>query len=202
MNTHEPRHQPQTTSTPHHHSVCPWWLGYLLATPLRRLIEHPETLLAPYVRPGMTVLEPGPAMGFFTLPLARLVGEAGTVLCADVQPRMLESLGRRAARKGLRGRLELITSSPTSLGVERWAAQVDLAIVIHMLHEVPDQAAFLRQVYAALRPGGQLLVREPKGHVTPAAFEQSLQRAEAVGFVRDAAPTPPSGLQAVLHKPL
>ena len=53
------------------HRVCPWWLGYLLASPLRRLMANPRKLLAPYVHEGMTVLEPGPGMGFFTLELAR-----------------------------------------------------------------------------------------------------------------------------------
>ncbi len=57
--------------------VCPWWLGYLLASRLRRLWEDPRTILAPYVREDMTVLEPGPGMGFFTLELARLVGSSG-----------------------------------------------------------------------------------------------------------------------------
>ena len=47
--------------------TCPWWLGYLLASPLRRLFENPTTRLAPYVREGMFVLEPGPGMGFFAL---------------------------------------------------------------------------------------------------------------------------------------
>ena len=60
--------------------VCPWWAGYILASPLRRLIQDPRSLLAPYVHPGMTVLEPGPGMGFFTLELARLVGPAGRVI--------------------------------------------------------------------------------------------------------------------------
>ena len=32
--------------------LCPWWLGLLLANPLRRLIENPEGLLGPYVGPG------------------------------------------------------------------------------------------------------------------------------------------------------
>jgi len=52
------------------HKVCPWWLGYLLACPLRRLSQDPGRILAPYVRGGMAVLEPGPGMGFFTLKLA------------------------------------------------------------------------------------------------------------------------------------
>lgn len=59
--------------------VCPWWLGYLLASPLRRLMVDPKKLLAPYVHEGMTVLEPGRGMGFFTLELARLVDASGRV---------------------------------------------------------------------------------------------------------------------------
>jgi hypothetical protein len=35
--------------------------------------QNPHELLAPYVREGMTVLEPGPGMRSFTLELACLV---------------------------------------------------------------------------------------------------------------------------------
>jgi len=42
------------------HRVCPWWIGYLLANPLRRWLgQDPAKILSPYVREGMTVLEPG-----------------------------------------------------------------------------------------------------------------------------------------------
>ncbi|HXN47666.1 MAG TPA: methyltransferase domain-containing protein, partial [Bryobacteraceae bacterium] len=71
------------------HRVCPWWLGYLLASPIRRLAQNPSGTVAPYVREGMTVLEPGPGMGFFTLDLARLVGSSGRVVAVDIQPKML-----------------------------------------------------------------------------------------------------------------
>jgi hypothetical protein len=56
------------------HHVCPWWLGYLLASPIRRIAQDPHKILHPHVREGMTVLEPGPGMGFFTLELLRLTG--------------------------------------------------------------------------------------------------------------------------------
>jgi protein-L-isoaspartate O-methyltransferase len=68
-------------STPH---VCPWWVGYLLVSPLRRFFQDPGEVLGPHVREGMTVLEIGPGMGYFSLPLARLVGKEGRVLCVDV----------------------------------------------------------------------------------------------------------------------
>jgi len=73
--------------------VCPWWLGYLLASPIRRLLHNPTRILTPFVRPGMTVLEPGPGMGYFTLELARLVGTSGRVVAVDVQPKMIGGFG-------------------------------------------------------------------------------------------------------------
>src|SRR5215471_14040502 len=81
--------------------VCPWWIGYLLASPVRRILYHPARVLAPYARQGMTVLEPGPGMGFFTLELARLVGSSGRVIAVDIQPRMLDGLRQRAAKAGV-----------------------------------------------------------------------------------------------------
>jgi len=82
--------------------VCPWWLGYFLASPVRRWAQgDPAHILSPYVREGMTVLEPGPGMGFFTIPLAHLVGTSGRVVAVDLQPKMLAALKRRAAKAGV-----------------------------------------------------------------------------------------------------
>src|ERR1039458_1564881 len=82
------------------HRVCPWWLGYVLASPLRRLLQDPAAVVKPYVREGMTVLEPGPGMGFFTLEMARQVGASGGVVAVDIQPRMIAGLQRRLAKAG------------------------------------------------------------------------------------------------------
>jgi ubiquinone/menaquinone biosynthesis C-methylase UbiE len=166
------------------HHLCPWWLGYLLANPVRRLVESPERLLAPYVQPGMTVVEPGCGMGFFTLPLARLVGPGGRVVCADLQPKMIAGLKRRAARAGLAGRIVTVVCSSDDLGLGQWNGSADLAVAIHMVHEVPDQEHLLRQLHATLRPGGLLLVIEPKGHVSQDDFARSLAAGERAGFTR------------------
>jgi 2-polyprenyl-3-methyl-5-hydroxy-6-metoxy-1,4-benzoquinol methylase len=142
----------------------------------------------------MTVLEPGSGMGFFSLPLARLVGAEGRVVCVDLQRRMIDGLRRRAGKAGVLDRIETAVCSSDDLGIGEWAGRIDLALVIHVIHEVPDADRFLRQIHAALRPGGTLVLIEPKGHVTPAQFEQTLVGAETVGFARD--------LQAPATKPL
>jgi tRNA A58 N-methylase Trm61 len=61
-------------------------------------MQDPAAIIAPYVHPGMIVLEPGPGMGFFTPELARLVGPPGRVIAVDVEPRMIAGLRHRESR--------------------------------------------------------------------------------------------------------
>jgi predicted O-methyltransferase YrrM len=81
------------------------------------LLQNPYKIIAPYVKPGMTVLDFGSAMGFFSLPMARIVGPAGKVICVDVQRRMLSVLRRRAAGAGLAERIETHLSSEGSVSL-------------------------------------------------------------------------------------
>lgn len=163
------------------HRVCPWWLGYFLASPLRRLFSGPPgVVVAPYVRPGMTVLEPGPGMGFFTLELARLVGSGGRVLAVDVQPKMLAGLRRRAGKAGLLERIELRLAEPASLRVEDVAGQVDFTLAFAVVHEMPK--GFFAQAATASKLGARLLLAEPAGHVSAEGFAKQLEAAKAAGF--------------------
>ncbi|HEX9052660.1 MAG TPA: methyltransferase domain-containing protein [Anaeromyxobacter sp.] len=168
--------------------VCPWWIGYLLASPLRKLLQDPAAILGPLVREGMTVLEPGPGMGFFTLEAARRVGPRGRVVAVDLQPRMLAGLRRRAARAGLAGRIDARQGRPDSLGVEDLAGQVDLVLALLLVHELPDAGRFFAEVRRALAPGGKVLVAEPSGHVSAEAFEASLSAAARAGLRRSPGP--------------
>ena len=146
--------------------VCPPWVGYLLLNPLRKLLENPKKILGRFVREGMTVLEPGCGMGYFTLPLARMVGPKGRVVAVEIQPKMLSVLNRRARKAGLLDRIDLRQAGVDTLGVEDLAAGVDFAAALHVVHEVPDPTSFLTEVRKALKPGSKLLVVEPRGHVS------------------------------------
>lgn len=163
------------------HRVCPWWLGYMLISPLRRFRCNPRRLLAPYVSAGMTVLEPGPGMGYFTLELARLVGPGGRVVAVDIQPRMLARLRERAAKAGLMTRVDVRLCKPDSLGIDDVTA-ADFCLLFAVVHEVPDAGSFFAQIAHALKPGASVLFAEPTPRVKPVEFQDELQAAERAGF--------------------
>jgi ubiquinone/menaquinone biosynthesis C-methylase UbiE len=175
-------------------------LGYFLINPFRRISQNPMKILGPFVAEGMTVLEPGPGMGFFTLDLARLVGPRGKVVTVDLQQRMLDGMKRRARKAGVADRIEARLVKNDGLGVEDLAGQVDFALAFAMVHELPDQRRFFAEVFQALKPGGKLLVAEPKGHVTTEAFAATLALAGAVGFRADSRPAIRASRTAVLVK--
>lgn len=164
------------------HRVCPWWLGYVLASPLRGLFENPNQIVEPYVRGGMTVLEPGPGMGFFTLPLARLVGPKGRVVAVEVQPRMLAGLKKRLAKAGLLERVDARLVRPESMQISDLAGTVDCVMALAVVHEMPSARDFFKETAAALKKSGRILLAEPTGHVTPADFEEELSLAAEAGL--------------------
>ncbi len=182
------------------HHVCPWWLGYWLAGPLRRLRHDPGKILQPYVSAGMLVLEPGPGMGFFTLELARIVGAGGRVVAVDVQPKMLAALRRRARRAGLLERIDARLAEGASLGVTDLAGRADFVLAFAVVHEVPEQTRFFAETSLTLRHGGKMLICEPSGHVTDADFAASLALAKAAGLQAESRPKIPGGRSAVLVK--
>ena len=164
-------------------NVCPWWLGYFLASPVRRwLSQSPEEMLGPFVREGITILEPGPGMGFFTLPMARMVGSKGHVVAVDIQPQMLSGLRRRAERKGLAERIETRLAGPDRMGLNDLMGAVDFALAFAVVHEMPSADGFFCEAAAALKSGGLLFFAEPSGHVKPEKFQQELEASLAAGL--------------------
>jgi SAM-dependent methyltransferase len=180
--------------------VCPWWIGYLLASRLRRFLHDPQALLSPYLHEGMTVLEPGPGMGFFTMELAKLVGHSGRVIAVDVQPRMIAVLKKRLGKAGLVSRVDARVVSNESLGVADSSGTVDFVLAFAVAHETPSSRQFFSQAAQASKPGARLLLAEPAGHVKPDEFERELADAAEVGFVLRERPIVRRCLAALLQK--
>ena len=180
--------------------VCPVWMGYLIASPIRRWFQDPEKLMASYVQPGMRVLEIGPGIGFFTIPMARMVGPQGRVIAVDVQAGMLDGLRKRAAKADVANVVEARLCLPASLGVADLAESIDFILLFAVVHEVPDQKALFSELSAAARAGCKLLFAEPSGHVREDAFSKSLDLAADSGFRAIATPAVRGSHAALLQK--
>lgn len=162
--------------------VCPWWLGYFLITPLRRILQSPEKILGSYVKPGMTVLEVGPGMGYFSLWMADAVGADGKVVCVDVQEKMIRALKRRAAKAGVDATIDARVCGAADLGVGDLDGQVDFCLVFAVAHEIDDVDAMFEQLRRTLKPNATCLVAEPKGHVGKKDFDNTIGWLAGAGF--------------------
>jgi len=147
---------------------------------LRKLFHNSEEILRPYVVEGNTILDIGPGMGYFSIPLARMVGERGRVIAADIQPEMLEALRRRARRADVEQQVITHLSRVDSLGLNR---QFDFVLAFWMVHEVPNHLVFFEEIKSLLKPSGKFLLSEPILHVNQAMFEKTVKTAESVGLV-------------------
>jgi ubiquinone/menaquinone biosynthesis C-methylase UbiE len=164
------------------HRVCPWWLGYLLASPLRRLLDDPQEMLRAHVREGMHALDVGSGMGFFSLPLASMVGSSGKVVCVDLQEKMLRGLMKRAGKAGLSGTIDARLCRADSLGLDDLRGTIDFVLAYAVLHEVKDKGRLLREIRDTMKPTAKVLLVEPKAHVSQAEFASTLAAAQQTGF--------------------
>jgi ubiquinone/menaquinone biosynthesis C-methylase UbiE len=160
--------------------VCPWWLCFTFDNPLRKLIHDPNKILAPYISPGSTAIDIGAGMGYFTLPLCRLVGKSGRVMAVDIQARMLRALEKRAAKAGGIPQLTTHLGTPEGIGVRDKA---DFVLTFWMMHEAPNREDLFREIHAVLKEGGICLLAEPKIHVNAGAFALEVEAAQATGLI-------------------
>jgi SAM-dependent methyltransferase len=170
--------------------VCPWWMGYFLASPLRRLVQKPEIMLKPYVKQGMTVLEIGPGMGFFTLPMTMMVGPDGKVIVSDIQHKMLDNLKKRARKAGVEGRIDCRLSTADTLGIDDVDESVDFALAFAVVHEIPDKKALFTSIFRALKKGRLLYIADPAAHCPRREFDANIAIAQDIGFSAEFSPPP------------
>lgn len=159
--------------------TCPWWFGYTFDNPLRRLFHDPVSILGKLAGPGQTVVDIGCGLGYFTIALAKIIGPGGKVIALDVQPQMIHRARRRAERKNLANHIDFHICNPDHLGVD---CPVDFVLAFWVVHEVPDIKGLLVEIRSFLRPGGQILIAEPKGHVSASRFAETVELARQVGY--------------------
>ncbi|MFH1436924.1 MAG: class I SAM-dependent methyltransferase [Pseudomonadota bacterium] len=165
---------------------------------LRPLVHSPRKLFGPHVTPGMTAMDIGCGGGWASLAMARLVGESGLVIAADLQPEMLELVRKRAQKAGLIDRLKFHRCLDDRIGLDR---ELDFSVAFYMVHETPDARALVAEVFSLLKPGGRFFVAEPKFHVSQPQFESVVREAQEDGFSVLSKPRVLLSRAVVLEKP-
>ena len=121
------------------------------------------------IKPGLDVADIGAGSGYYTVRLARRVGPQGHVYAEDVVPQYLDRLARRVDAEGLASSVILLRGEPHD---PRLAPRsLDLALLVHMYHEVTQPYGLLWNLRPALRPGARVAVidarKETASHGTP-----------------------------------
>jgi ubiquinone/menaquinone biosynthesis C-methylase UbiE len=158
--------------------VCPHQISWLIDNFLRRIIHNPRKIFAGLVKDGMTVLDIGCGSGTFTIALAQMVGQNGKVIAADLQQDMLDKLKKKITDSN-KNIIRLHKCLEDKIGLNE---KVDFVNAFYMLHEVPDQQKFLKEIKSILNPGGKVLVIEPKFHVTKKEFQQTIDTAKSAFY--------------------
>lgn len=156
------------------------------------------------IEEGDTVIDIGAGTGFWTRPLAMLVGPSGRVIAVDVEPIMLDEIRAMAREDGFQN-VEVVQSQEDHIPLPDGVA--DAATLGFVLHEPPDPAAFLSEVSRVLKPGGRMLVIEwhkreteqgpPVEHRLSLAESHELMRAQGYGV--EEIPSPNEDLYILLR---
>ena len=159
--------------------VCPVEYAGVLDFSLRKLIQNPRKILRPYISEGMTVLDIGCGPGFFTMEMAKIVGISGKVIAADLQEGMLRKLEDKIRNTEFQNIIQLHKCGEDKIGLSE---KVDFVLVFYMLHEVPDQIRFFKEISTLLKPDAKIMIVEPLFHVSKNDFASLIESVRGLGF--------------------
>jgi predicted methyltransferase len=179
------RSEAQTAEPERHGSLFPPQDLGLLEGPDREAWQKPDEIMdALGIADGARVADIGAGAGWFTIRLARRVGPNGVVFAQDVQRQMLEAVRRRVAREGL---LNVETRLGSDSNPNLPSRSLDAVLVVDTYPEVEDRVTFLRNLAAALKPGGRIgIVNYKPGRGGPGPSPEEGVRVESAAVERDA----------------
>jgi ubiquinone/menaquinone biosynthesis C-methylase UbiE len=127
----------------------------------------------------MTAADIGCGLGFYTVLMARMVGEKGRVTAVDFQPEMLTITEKKVRKAGLSERVEIVQCRQDDIIV---TGPFDFVLSMWVSHEVADRERFFKQIRGILKPGGKFLLAEPRFHVGEELYIKICDEAWGVGL--------------------
>jgi len=124
----------------------------------RKVSEHPlERLNEIGLKDGMTFLDIGCTLGFYSFHASSVVGENGQVYALDINPEFIEYLKDKAERKGVKN-IKTIVADARETGLP--SESVDIVFLHLVLHDVDDKPAAIKEFNRILKKNGRLVIDE------------------------------------------
>lgn len=112
------------------------------------------------IKEGMQIADFGCGAGYFTIPMARIVGEKGKVYAVDVLKTALESVKSKAKIEGLLN-IEIVLSNLEILGNSKLEDEfMDSVLLANILFQSLKKADIIKEAKRILKKGGKLIVIE------------------------------------------
>jgi SAM-dependent methyltransferase len=133
------------------------------------------------VKSGMTVADIGAGSGYYVVRLSPIVGPHGRIIAEDVVPKYLRGLRRRVRELGLRN---VVISLGEPHDPRLPANSLDIAILVHMYHEITQPYGLLYNLVPALKPDARVGIVDAYAPTSKHGTPPDLLRCElaAVGY--------------------
>jgi SAM-dependent methyltransferase len=133
------------------------------------------------IKSGMTVADIGAGSGYYVVRLSPIVGPNGRIIAEDIVPNYLQSLRKRVRDLGLQN---IVVSRGEAHDPRLPADSVDIAILVHMYHEVEQPYALLYNLIPALKPEARVGIVDAFAPTSKHGTPPNLLRCElaAVGY--------------------
>lgn len=159
--------------------ICPVERAGNLDNKIRRWLQNPKKILGNFLKEGMIVLDLGCGPGFFTIDMVNMVGKSGHVIASDLQKGMLQKIRDKIQGTDLEERITLHKCEENKIGLSE---NFDFILAFYMVHEIPDQEAFFKEIGSILKPYGKILIVEPPLHVSKTTFEVTIRKGQDAGL--------------------
>jgi ubiquinone/menaquinone biosynthesis C-methylase UbiE len=115
--------------------------------------------------PGMKIADVGAGTGYFSIPMARAVGESGEVYAVDLQQEMLDFLGEKLAKEGAPGNISLLRGNASHLPLPASAAH--LTFYANVWHELENHDTAFAEALRISVSGGKIAILDWRDDVAP-----------------------------------